>query len=118
MTSKIEEKKKYLLHWMYDFIEDDDEPAYQASDVEAFDQIISSFILTVLTADSEQKQNFEWISGQIENLVRTLNTLNKKHDSVLIETDQREDICALIDLVIEATGHISVGDITKTWREW
>lgn len=118
MTSKIEEKKKYLLHWMYDFIEDDDEPAYQASDVEEFDQIISVFIITVLTVDAEKKQNFTWIAGKIECLVKSLNELNNKHDNLLIETNQREDICELIDFVIEESGHSPLDDITKQWREW
>jgi len=116
MTTEIEEKKKYLLHWMYDFIEDDDEPAYQIIDVEEFDVIITSFIKDI--AADNQRSNFTWVSSKVELLVKTLNVLNQKHDKQLIETDQRQDICALISLVIEQAGHEGNDDITEQWREW
>lgn len=116
MTPEIEEKKKYLLHWMYDFIEDDDEPAYLKKDVEEFDQIVSSFIKEV--EDSSERTNFVWVSSRVEALVKSLNELNLKHLNQLIETDQREDICALIRLVMENAGHDYKADITEEWREW
>ncbi|EPJ46617.1 MAG: hypothetical protein OFPII_19220 [Osedax symbiont Rs1] len=116
MTQEIEDKKKYLLHWMYDFIEDDDEPAYLKSDVEEFDQIISSFIKMV--GESDDRADFCWISATVEALVKNLNQLNLKHEQQLIETDQCEDICQLIRLVIEKAGHECATDITAEWREW
>jgi hypothetical protein len=116
MTLQIEEKKKYLLHWMYDFIEGDDEPAYFKADVEEFDQVTSAFIKEV--NESSKHTDFSWISARVEALVKSLNELNMKHAHQLIETHQREDICALINLVIENAGHECTEDITQAWREW
>lgn len=116
MSHEIQEKKKYLLHWMYDFIEDDDEPAYLISDVKEFDKIISSFIDNVV--ESSHRSDFSWISATVESLVKKLNELNLKHKHQLIETHQREDICALIMLVIQDAGHECEEDITEEWREW
>ncbi len=103
MNSEIKEKKSYLLHWMYDFIEDDDEPAYLVQHVEACDQILTSFINEV--AKSQHKSEFSWLSAQIEDLVNKLNALNFKLDHQLIESDQREDICALVELIVRNAGH-------------
>jgi len=116
MKSEILEKKAYLLHWMYDFIEDDDEPAYLASDVLECDKILTDFINTL--SESASKSDYLWVISQVESLVKTLNVVNAKHLNQLIETDQREDICALIDLVIQNAGHSAEQDITQQWREW
>lgn len=116
MNAEIEEKKKYLLHWMYDFIEDDDEPAYLKKDVDECDEILTAFINDV--ADSAQKTDFSWISTQVERLVKTLNMINEKHEHQLLETHQREDFCALIRLVIKQAGHAFEDDLTEQWREW
>jgi hypothetical protein len=116
MNQEIAAKKQYLLYWMYDFIEDDDEPAYLSQDVAEFDRIISSFIKEV--AESSERSNFTWVSSTVKNLVEELNELNSKHGHQLIETDQREDICALISLVIQDAGHDYPADMTEEWREW
>lgn len=116
MTQEIQEKKKYLLHWMYDFIEDDEEPAYLKKDVEEFDEILSSFIKEV--AQSPHRSDLSWVYSMVEALVKYLNELNLKHAHQLIETHQREDICALIDLVVKHAGHQFQGDITENWRQW
>ena len=115
MNAEIKDKKKYLLHWMYDFIEDDDEPAYLKEHVEECDQILTSFINKVA---SNSSSDFLWVSAQVESLVQKLNELNFKLDHQLIETDQREDICALIELVFQNEGHEYKEDITEAWREW
>jgi len=116
MKSEILEKKTYLLHWMYDFIEDDDEPAYLASDVLECDKVLTDFIDTV--SGSSSHTDYAWVVSQVEAVVKELNVLNAKHAAQLIETDQREDICALIDLVMQNAGHKIEEDITEQWREW
>ena len=116
MNAKIAEKKKYLLHWMYDFIDDDDEPAYLKQHVEECDQLLTTFIKDVLSED--QNTEFSWVAKQVERLVRALNDLNLKLDHQLIEADQREDICALIVLVMKDAGHRYDGDISEQWRQW
>ncbi|WP_293268227.1 hypothetical protein [Neptunomonas sp.] len=116
MNAEIEEKKKYLLHWMYDFIEDDDEPAYLKTDVDECDEILTAFINAI--DSSEQKSDFSWVSNQVERLVKTLNLINEKHENQLLETHQQEDFCALVSLVIKHAGHDYEDDLTEQWREW
>jgi len=101
---------------MYDFIEDDDEPAYTNGDVLACDQVLTAFINDV--AASEERFNYSWVVAKVEGLVKSLNEMNLKHDNQLIETNQREDLCALIELVVLASGHAYKHDITEAWREW
>lgn len=118
MTPEIIEKKQYLLHWMLDFIadEDEDEPAYHKSDVDECDKIITAFIQTV--ESSQQKNDIVWLYHQVEILVKQLNTLNAKLEYQLIESHQREDLCALVALVVKQAGHDYDGDMTEQWREW
>lgn len=48
-----------------------------------------------------------------------LNNLNEKCDCGLIETDQREDICTLIQEVATLAGiPETADDITEEWREF
>ena len=101
---------------MYDFIEDDAEPAYLASDVLECDKVLTEFINTL--SESAAKSDYAWVVCQVEAVVKSLNVLNAKHASQLIETDQREDICALIALVMQNAGHSVEQDITEQWREW
>jgi len=116
MNSNILKKKAYLLHWMYDFIEDDDEPAYQKEDVQECDDIVTAFIHNIDT--SIQKSDYTWVLKQVETFVKTLNALNIKHENQLIETNQREDLCDLVELVVLHTGHPYKADITEPWRKW
>jgi len=116
IKAKIEEKKKYLLHWMYDFIEDDDEPAYRKEDVDECNEILTTFLNEA--GSNPNRSNFSWLSTQVEILVKQLNDLNAKHEQQLIETDQRDDLCSLIRLVLEDAGHPYDVDITEEWREW
>ena len=55
----------------------------------------------------------------VKKTILRLNELNEEVDGSLIETDQREYLCKLIDL---AAGHAglesSADDITYKWREW
>ncbi len=50
--------------------------------------------------------------------VLALNELNYFCDQTLIETDERENICALILTAANAVGLQSDEDITQEWREW
>jgi hypothetical protein len=65
MNDKIETTKKDILHWMIEFIEDDDEPPYRKSDVEECDSMLSDFIVAV--ARSEEKSNFQWWSQRLKS---------------------------------------------------
>ena len=67
---------------------------------------------------SEAKDNYQFILKRTKELVLKLNVLNEKCEYAIIETEQREDICELISMVINSTGHNLNEDITHEWREW
>ena len=66
--------------------------------------------------------------GAVERTVTALNLLNTECSRSLIETDQREDICAFIEEVIIANGmdidalaaqrNCTRHAITDEWRDW
>jgi hypothetical protein len=61
----------------------------------------------------------EYILAVVEKTVLRLNKLNDECDGNLIETDQREDLCKLIDIAARQSGlESSADDITYEWRNW
>ena len=113
---QLEEQKKEILHWMYDFIEGEEDSDYSKSDVLECDHLLTNFISDTMT--SSNRYELDWISIQIKELVLKLNELNERCDECLIETDQREGICELIFTVMSKCGHSIDSDITEEWREW
>ena len=53
-----------------------------------------------------------------KRLVTALDKLNRQHRGGLIETMEREELCAFIDATLRATGVDPGGDVTAPWREW
>ncbi len=72
--------------------------------------IIDDF-LALLEKTPEKAHQNEYIMDAVKKTILNLNELNEECDGNLIGTDQREDLCKLIDL---AASH----DITYEWREW
>ena len=116
MNTEIEATKKDILHWMREFIEDDDEATYTSSDVEECRAKLSNFADAV--ANSAEKSDFELVKSKVKALVLALNDFNEKHDHKIIETGQGEGICEFISQVITGAGHQVTEDITEEWREW
>ena len=55
----------------------------------------------------------------VKELVLALNDLNEGADHCLLETDEREAICELIQCSAEECGLIDPeSDVTEEWREW
>jgi hypothetical protein len=55
----------------------------------------------------------------VRTTVTRLNDLNERCNSTLIETDQREDICAFIIRVGYLRGVNAEGeDVMEAWRDW
>ena len=82
-----------------------------------FDSLLSSLIKLGENAPQEQKIAF------FKKAVLALNTLNEEEDETLIETGEREDLCALIDQITIASGlnPKDYGDgagIADEWRDW
>ena len=59
------------------------------------------------------------IMEQVRVLVLALNELNEKTDFCLLETDEREAICEIIQSSAVACGLTDAeDDVTEEWREW
>jgi hypothetical protein len=56
--------------------------------------------------------------NHVKDLVLKLNALNDRCQGSLIETDQREDICELIESSLTQASIPFEGDVTEEWREW
>ena len=116
MNTEIEKAKKEVFHWMLEYILDDNTPPYTKKDVDEFDSIVTKFINEVSV--SNERTSIIWITDKIKQLTINLNDFNEKHDHSIIETDQREGICELIDQILISCGHEIEEDITEEWREW
>jgi hypothetical protein len=105
---------KNIQYDLLDFIEGEDEPDYTSQDV----TVCITSLLEFMSAIESEKQTKESAKEHIKTLVLSLNALNESCDDCLIETSQREDICAFIQKVISAANITFVGDITEEWRMW
>lgn len=110
-----------VLASMYDYLipEEDDEmegfvPSYDKKDVRACGEILAAFA----DALEQAKGNEDEIMEQVKRVVLALNELNEKCEHELIETGQREDICAYIIAAVNAAGLNTEDDVTEEWREW
>lgn len=79
--------------------------------------IIDEFLALLEKPPDAQKNKY--IMTAAKKAVLKLNKLNEECDGSLIETDQREDICKLINSAARQAGlKPSTDDITEEWREW
>ncbi|MCM8529177.1 MAG: hypothetical protein NE327_21825 [Lentisphaeraceae bacterium] len=114
MNSEIAKLKSIITDSMYNYMEEYGGVSYSQVHVEECKTILDTFI----NSFSNNNLDIEESLLKVEEVVLALNELNSRCDSELIETDQREDICKLIDLVLESAGHKFDFDTTEVWREW
>jgi hypothetical protein len=72
--------------------------------------------------------NYDQIMALVERVVVALNQLNESCSHFMIETDQREDLCAFIEEAIITSGidldalaasrNCTRHEITDEWRDW
>jgi hypothetical protein len=99
-----------------DFDEDFD-AGYTQADIDRCAKIIDELLASL--EDVPQGRKNEAILKAVKAAVVKLNRLNDRCDGFLIETDQREQLCALIIAAAKRAGLVSsVYDITEEWREW
>jgi hypothetical protein len=102
-------------------IDPDFDPAFDAgytqADIDRCAKIIDAFLATLEGVPRGEKN--DPILKAVKAVVVKLNKLNARCDGLLIETDQREQLCALIITAAKRAGLVSsVDDITEQWREW
>jgi len=112
--------KAEVVESMVSYMTDEDDPdfdaGYEQEHVDRCASILDGFIASISSisppGDSAQ------ILTVTKNTVLALNALNDSCDGSLIETDQREMICALILTGARLAGLPGEDDITEEWREW
>lgn len=81
-----------------------------------FDNLIAQLIALGEDAREENK------IAQFKIAVESLNELNDETGGALIETDEREELCPLIDAIAEKVGidpkKYEGGDLAYQWRDW
>jgi len=84
--------------------------------VDKCDRALTEFLDKLSKKDGEDN---DWIIETVKSTVLKLNKINNACDGGLIETDQREDICQLIQLATQQAGlKTNQPDITEEWRNW
>ncbi|MDD3590948.1 MAG: DUF5713 family protein [Thermoguttaceae bacterium] len=91
-------------------LEDDD---CTLKDVESMRKILEEF----LEAIEDKQGNEKNLYRAVEKAVDKLNKLDEKTDHGLIETDEREALCAFFDAGAAYVG-VDADDIAGEWRDW
>ena len=95
----------------------DFDAGYAQADIDKCAQIIDGFLASLENVPQGKKN--ESILKAVKATVIKLNKLNDRCDGSLIETDQREQLCALIIAAAKRAGLVTdEHDITEEWREW
>ena len=127
--------KQRLIQGMVDYMElggaDDAserdaewDAGYTQADVDACADLLDRYEATIRASDGSAAA----LMHAIEHTVTALNELNYRSDEGLIETDQREYICAFMECVIvdrdvdidalAASQGCTRHELTDTWRDW
>ncbi len=85
-------------------------------DIDQCKSLIDSYLEALAAMDEPTD---EVIMAQVEKLILALNDLDEQTNHCMIETGEREAICALVQESAIAFGLQEYSyDITEDWREW
>lgn len=114
-TAELTHFRSQLVHAMEGYMEEVGEDCgYTAEDIDACTAIIAAYVAAV-----SRPVDSEAIMVAVQKTVMSLNALNEKCHAGLIETDQREMICEIINQAAEYAGFDPGSeDLTEEWREW
>lgn len=95
--------------------------------IDRTENLLKAFVASVDQCSSAP-DDFPQIMRHVEMLVVALNKVNEDFDHGVIETDEREELCAFIDAVIiekgidiealAASQNCGRHEITDEWRDW
>jgi hypothetical protein len=106
-----------ILEGMVHFLKAGADPGYTKRHIDRCGTILNGLLGSLKRVSRSRRD--EHILAAARKGVLALNRLNRACDGRLIETDQREDICALIHAEAKRAGLRSrQRDITESWREW
>jgi hypothetical protein len=110
---KLGELLARLVEGMREYMDDGD-VGYDPTDIAECAAILADHATSVSDA-VDPRAALE----HVRSTVTRLNSLNERCDGTLIETDQREDICAFITRVGYLRGFNAENeDVTEPWRDW
>lgn len=110
-TEVLEGMREYLAG----VLDSGGEPGYTGADIGACGRIIDACLAGIERAAHGDE---EAVTAAVREATLALNDLNESCDRHLIETDQREHLCALFGQAAIARGVGSGVDLTEPWREW
>jgi hypothetical protein len=90
--------------------------AFTTAAIAKADALLVAYVASITDLAKAQKQ--AGLLPATKRLVTALDKLNRQHRGGLIETMEREELCAFIDATLRATGVDPGGDVTAPWREW
>ena len=113
--------RQALIDGMLSYMQGDpEEPEFDAGytevEINQCVAILDEFLAAL--GHAKQPENTAAIMAATKQAVLGLNALNDACDGSLIETDQREQICAIMALAAQHAGLETDEDITEEWREW
>jgi len=114
-TAELNHLQSRLVHEMETYMEEvGEECGYTTEDIDASTAVLAAYVATL-----SGPANPESIIAEVQKTVMKLNAISEKCHAGLIETDQREMICEIINQAAEYAG-LPVGsdDLTEEWREW
>ena len=117
MDPRVDEEVQAMLQstlaGMRDFCADG-EAFYDNSHVTECERVLNDFLDVISRVDSAAEA-----SESVRRTVEELNALNERCEHQLIETGQREGICAVIIRAGFLRGFNGESeDVTEAWREW
>lgn len=110
-TDFLESLREYLAG----MLDGGGEAGYSGADVGECGRILDAYLVTVADAPPGDEQA---VMDAVQFTVMSLNSLNARCNGHLIETDQREHLCDLINRAATAAGVGSGQDLTRQWRDW
>lgn len=109
------EMRKQLVENMLDY-QAEANPDYGPEDVARCAAVLDRFLMATASASGPDRDAH--LLAAVEAAVKSLNELSAECEE-LIETGEREHICALIDAALEDAGYDTKGrDVTQAWRRW
>lgn len=117
----IRKLRKELLDGMFSYMKASDDPGYGYAcgyGLKHIDRCAAIIDAYLARLSSKRQPTPEEGLAIVKQTVTKLNKLNNNCGGALIETDQREILCQLIQLALLGAGLRANGDITEQWREW
>jgi hypothetical protein len=112
---EAEAARRRVLLGMSDYLAEFPNCGYTHDAIDRCREILDTCLAAL---NSEPRPSPSQVRSAVKRAVLALNKLNKCYGGSLIETDQREDLCAVLLGAAQAAGLGTEDDITEAWRQW